>query len=99
MIVIGIDPHKQTHTAVAIDGGTGQVLGELTVQARGEHSVRVAPRMMGVARRADSIRGNPTRSTPRRLPGRRWLTPICGSPRSRGSNETWDCLWHIGSPW
>lgn len=96
MIVIGIDPHKQTHTAVAIDGGTGQVRGELTVKARkagferlvgwardldperrfavedgrhvsgqlerhliarGEASVRVPPRMMGEARRADRIRG------------------------------------------
>ncbi len=34
MIVIGIDPHKQTLTAVAVDGGTGQALGELTVPAR-----------------------------------------------------------------
>lgn len=34
MIVIGIDPHKQTHTAVAVNGGTGEVLGELTVRAR-----------------------------------------------------------------
>lgn len=34
MIVVGIDPHKQTHTAVAIDGATGRVLGELTVRAR-----------------------------------------------------------------
>jgi len=34
VIVIGIDPHKQTHTAVAIDGVTGQVLAELTVKAR-----------------------------------------------------------------
>ena len=34
MIVVGIDPHKQTHTAVAVDGGTGQVLAEITVKAR-----------------------------------------------------------------
>ena len=34
MIVIGIDPHKQTHTAVAVDGATGTVLGELTIKAR-----------------------------------------------------------------
>ncbi len=96
MIVVGIDPHKQTHTAVAIDGVTGQVVGELTVKARtpgferllewargldverrfavedgrhvsghlerhliarGEGSVRVPPRMMGQARRADRVRG------------------------------------------
>lgn len=96
MIVIGIDPHKQTHTAVAIDGGTGQVLAELTIRARthgferllgwarrldaertfavedgrhvsgrlerhllarGERSVRVPPRMMGLSRRADRVRG------------------------------------------
>lgn len=96
MIVIGIDPHMQTHTAVAIDAATGRVLDELTVRARtpgferlvewarglgverlfavedgrhvsghlerhliarGERSVRVAPRMMGEARRADRVRG------------------------------------------
>jgi transposase len=34
VIVIGIDPHMQTHTAVAIDGATGKVLAELTVNAR-----------------------------------------------------------------
>ncbi len=34
MIVIGIDPHKQTHTAVAVDRATGRVLAELTVKAR-----------------------------------------------------------------
>ena len=34
MIVIGIDPHKQTDTAVAVDGSTGELLGELTVPAR-----------------------------------------------------------------
>lgn len=96
MIVIGIDPHKQTHTAVAVDRASGRVLAELTVAARspgferlvgwarsldeerlfavedgrhvsgalerhllarGERSVRVAPRMMGEARRADRVRG------------------------------------------
>jgi len=34
VIVIGIDPHKQTHTAVAVDAATGRVLAELTVPAR-----------------------------------------------------------------
>jgi transposase len=96
VIVIGIDPHKQTHTAVAIDRATGEVLEELTVRARrpgferlvawarnlhderlfaiedgrhvsghleryligrGEHSVRVPPRLMGEARRVDRVRG------------------------------------------
>jgi transposase len=31
MIVIGIDPHMKTHTAVALDGATGAVIGERTV--------------------------------------------------------------------
>ena len=96
MIVIGIDPHMQTHTAVALDAATGRVLAELTVKARshgferlvawarrldderlfavedgrhvsgslerhliprGEEIVRVPPRLMGVSRRADRIRG------------------------------------------
>lgn len=34
MIVVGIDPHKQSHTAVAIDAATGQAIAELTVAAR-----------------------------------------------------------------
>jgi transposase len=34
VIVIGIDPHKQTHTAVAIDRSTGELVDELTVPAR-----------------------------------------------------------------
>jgi transposase len=31
VITIGIDPHKDTHTAAAVDDSTGQWLGELTV--------------------------------------------------------------------
>lgn len=31
MIVVGIDPHMKTHTAVAIDAATGALLGERTV--------------------------------------------------------------------
>jgi transposase len=96
VIVVGIDPHKQTHTAVALDAATGRVVGELTVRARtpgferliewarsldaercfavedgrhvsghlerhliarGERAVRVPPRMMGEARRADRVAG------------------------------------------
>jgi transposase len=36
MIVIGVDAHKATHTAAAIDAQTGQLLGDQTVAAR-EH--------------------------------------------------------------
>jgi transposase len=91
-----MDPHKQTHTAVALDVATGRRVGELEVGARtrgferlvawaraldlvdrfavedgrhvsghlerhllhrGETVVRVPPRMMGQARRADRVRG------------------------------------------
>lgn len=34
MIVIGTDTHKDTHTAVAVDAGTGQLASELTAPAR-----------------------------------------------------------------
>ena len=34
MIVVGIDPHKHTHTAAAVASVTGEVRGELTVKAR-----------------------------------------------------------------
>jgi transposase len=33
-MVIGIDPHKQTHTAVAVEASTGERCGECTVRAR-----------------------------------------------------------------
>ncbi len=34
MIVIGVDPHKQTHTAAAVDAALGELRGERTVKAR-----------------------------------------------------------------
>jgi len=42
VIVIGIDPHKQTHTAVAVEASTGELVDELTVPAReGGHERRL----------------------------------------------------------
>jgi transposase len=35
-VVIGVDPHKQTHTAVAVRSGTGEVIDERTAAARTE---------------------------------------------------------------
>jgi transposase len=35
VIVVGVDCHKKTHTAVALDRATGRKLGECTVAARG----------------------------------------------------------------
>jgi transposase len=36
VIVIGVDPHKQTHTAAVVEAGVGELLGERTVSARRE---------------------------------------------------------------
>jgi transposase len=33
MMVLGIDPHKKSHTAVAVEASTGELAGELTVKA------------------------------------------------------------------
>ncbi len=52
MIVVGIDPHKQTHTAVAVDAATGRVLAELTVRAR----TSGFERLVGWAREHDAER-------------------------------------------
>ena len=41
MIVIGVDPHKQSHTAAAVDGATAELHGELTVTARDEGHERL----------------------------------------------------------
>jgi len=35
MIVVGIDPHMKTHTAVALEAATGVVVGERTVTCDG----------------------------------------------------------------
>ncbi len=35
-MVIGIDPHKQTHTAAAVERATGELRGERTVKARAQ---------------------------------------------------------------
>jgi transposase len=34
VIVVGVDPHKQTHTAAVVDGDVAELLGERTVKAR-----------------------------------------------------------------
>jgi transposase len=39
--MIGIDPHKDTHTAAAVEDATGQLLGELTVPSTQEGHERL----------------------------------------------------------
>jgi len=41
VITIGIDPHKDTHTAAAVADGTGQLLGELTIPGTAEGHERL----------------------------------------------------------
>ncbi len=41
MITIGIDPHKDTHTAAAVADATGQLLGELTIPGTAEGHERL----------------------------------------------------------
>jgi transposase len=96
MIVIGVDTHKRSHTAAAVDGATARAIAEQTVRAnrrsfddlltwargleagrvwaiedcrhvsgalerfllaRGERTVRVAPKLMAGARRGGRERG------------------------------------------
>jgi transposase len=40
MVILGVDPHKQTHTVVAVDEN-GKQLGQLTVKARREGHLRM----------------------------------------------------------
>jgi transposase len=40
-MVIGIDPHKRTHSAAAIERASGELTGELTVTARGQGHERL----------------------------------------------------------
>src|SRR3954453_7394696 len=41
VVVIGIDAHKSSHTAAAVEAATGRLLGELTVRAdeEGHHAL------------------------------------------------------------
>ncbi len=52
MIVIGTDPHKQSHTAVALDARTAEHLGELTAKARQDGHER----LLAWARAVDQVR-------------------------------------------
>jgi transposase len=53
MIVIGVDPHKHSHTAVAVDRRTGELIAELTVKTNEEGHAR----LLDWARELDSERG------------------------------------------
>ncbi len=52
MIVIGIDPHMKTHTAVAVDAASGRTLAEKTVSsdARGHEELLLWARALGSER-------------------------------------------------
>jgi transposase len=52
VIVVGVDPHKQTHTAVAVSSQLGELRGEVTVQARAQGHAK----LIGWARALDSER-------------------------------------------
>lgn len=56
MITVGIDPHKDTHTAAAVEDTTGQLLGELTVPGTDEGHRRLREWAHGLA---------PTEAAPR----------------------------------
>lgn len=49
MVVIGIDPHKGSHTAVAVSAATGQLIASKTVKARdhGHHDLVIWARRLG----------------------------------------------------
>lgn len=52
VIVVGIDPHKNTHTAVAVSSNLGEIRGELTVLARTQGHAR----LLGWGRELDEER-------------------------------------------
>jgi len=53
MMVLGIDPHKKSHTAVALEAATGELVAELTVAAdrRGHERLIAWARGLGPERR------------------------------------------------
>ena len=53
MMVLGVDPHKNSHTVVALEAATGEVRGELTVVAdqRGHERLLAWARSLGSERR------------------------------------------------
>lgn len=56
MITIGIDPHKDTHTAAAVNSATGQLLGELTVAGTDEGHQRLRDWAHGLAAEEGELR-------------------------------------------
>lgn len=49
MLIAGIDPHKNSHTAAALDSASGEVLGELTIAATREGYRKLAVWLTGHA--------------------------------------------------
>jgi hypothetical protein len=41
LVVIGVDAHKRTHTASAVEGATGRAQGDVTVSADGDGHLRL----------------------------------------------------------
>lgn len=52
MIIVGIDPHKKSHTALAISGVTGEVVDQLTVRATDAGHRRLGRWIPGLAVKA-----------------------------------------------
>jgi transposase len=55
-MVLGIDPHKKSHTAVAVEAATGEIVGELTVLADRRGRERLLGETAGAERFASSAR-------------------------------------------
>ena len=129
-LVIGVDPHKQTHTAVAVRSVSGELVDELSVAARaagyghlltwaraingervwaledvrgvsrglerfllerGEHVVRVPPKLMAQARKTRAPTASPTASTRSRSHAPRSPTPVCRSPHRTNGRAICSC--------
>ena len=67
VIVIGVDAHKDTHTVVAVEEGTGRLLGELTAEAREHGFVQAAAVRRAPHRRGAGVGGRGLPARVRRL--------------------------------
>src|SRR4051812_9535642 len=140
MIVIGVDTHKRSHTAGAVDGATARAIADKTVRAnrrsfddlltwargleagrvwaiedcrhvsgalewfllaRGERTVRVAPKLMAGARRGARERGKSDAIDAVQVARARCArdSKLCRLRSSRAPNSTCGCSSTIVSGW
>jgi hypothetical protein len=84
-LVIGVDPHKQTHTAVAVKAGSGELVDELSVSGRAPRYAQLLAWALAIDGRAAATPAPvPTCSANKRTARAAWRRADCSAGHCSG---------------